>query len=200
MGRLVVPMSPKGRRSGFACRLRHRILLCNPGGTGRSLGSVLALEIDADIAEQARTNLAPWHQVHVLPIDGSKFDFDTVDLIVASAGVSDIPRAWLDRLKPGGRMLVPLTARSSKSSHITLGRMLTVTRMDHRFAARIVSFASFYPCIGTQDEAASERLLAAIRLGAEKEVATLRTDEHERDEQCWLHSTQWCLSKRPLAP
>jgi len=164
------------------------------------LGSVLALEIDPDIAEKARTNLVPWHQVHVLTTDGSDFDFDTVDLIIASAGVSDLPRRWIDRLNPGGRILVPLTAQASNAPHMTRGRMLTITRKDEHFDARFVSFASFYPCIGAQDEAASERLLAALDRGGDKEVKTLRVDAHEREAECWLHGESWCLSKRVPSP
>ena len=160
------------------------------------LGSVLALEIDSKIAEQARENLMPWHQVHVLPTDGSEFDLDSVDFIVASAGVSDLPRPWIDRLNPGGRILVPLAAQSSKASHMTQGRMLSVTREGDAYSARFISFASFYPCIGTQNQSASERLLAAIGQGDEKQVRSLRIDSHEREPDCWLHGENWCLSKR----
>ena len=164
------------------------------------LGSVLALEIDPDIAEKARVNVVPWSQVHVLTADGSDFEFNTVDLIVASAGVSDLPRSWIDRLSPGGRILVPLTAQSSNATPVTRGRMLTVTRQGDYLGARIVSLASFYPCIGAQDKAASDRLLAAIDQGGERAVRTLRIDAHEHEAQCWLHSHDWCLSKRASSP
>jgi len=151
------------------------------------LGSVLALEIDSKIAEWAQENLMLWHQVHVLPTDGSDFDLDLVGFIVASAGVSDLPRSWIDRLNPGGRILVPLAAQSSTESNMTQGWMLSVTRIGDAYSARFINFASFYACISTQNQSASERLLAAIGQGDEKRVRSLRNDGHKREPECWLH-------------
>ena len=74
-------------------------------------GEVTALEIDAGLAERARTNLArAWPQAKVIAANGLVFRADEpVDAIVVNAGVSHLALPWLDSLKAeGGRLLVPL--------------------------------------------------------------------------------------------
>lgn len=159
-------------------------------------GSVLAFEIDPDIALRARDALQPWHQVHVVDDDGSRFVPDPMDLIVVSAGVGAIPRAWIDCLKPAGRLLVPLTSVQSEDSLVTQGRMLRIKKIASGYAAKFVSYASFYPCIGTQNKSANAALRAAFESGGASQIQSLRVDRHVHTNQCWLHTDQWCLSKR----
>src|SRR6266478_500130 len=72
-------------------------------------GSVEAIEIEAVIAERARTALSPWPQVVVLNGNGANGPFTPADVIVASAGATHPLPAWLDALKLGGRLLFPMT-------------------------------------------------------------------------------------------
>jgi protein-L-isoaspartate(D-aspartate) O-methyltransferase len=72
-------------------------------------GKVTAVEIDETLIGTARTALAPWSQVTVNHADGARASFDPVDLVIASAGATHPPKSWLDALKPGGRLLFPMT-------------------------------------------------------------------------------------------
>jgi protein-L-isoaspartate(D-aspartate) O-methyltransferase len=92
-------------------------------------GKITAVEIDAGLAEKARIALEPWSQITVSNADGSNLSFEPADLIIASAGATHPVTAWLDALKPGGRLLFPMTATQR-------GAMLLVTReAEDSFAA-----------------------------------------------------------------
>ncbi len=78
-------------------------------------GQVVTIDIDEDIVENARTHLAAagFDVVQVICADGglgypAGAPFDRIILTV-SAG--DIAPAWLKQLKPGGRLLLPLSLR-----------------------------------------------------------------------------------------
>ena len=89
------------------------------------------MEVDETLADRARTALEPWPQAVAVAADGTSYDPGGVDVIVASAGVTHPLPIWLDSLKPGGRLLVPLTADDRG------GAMLLLTRQEaSAFAAR----------------------------------------------------------------
>ena len=78
-------------------------------------GQVITVDIDEDIVENARTHLAAagFDVVQVICADGglgypAAAPFDRIILTV-SAG--DIAPAWWKQLKPGGRLLLPLSLR-----------------------------------------------------------------------------------------
>jgi protein-L-isoaspartate(D-aspartate) O-methyltransferase len=87
-------------------------------------GKVTALEVDETLADRARTALEPWPQAVAVAAEGTSYDPGGVDVIVASAGVTHPLPIWLDSLKPGGRLLVPLTADDRG------GAMLLLTRQE----------------------------------------------------------------------
>ncbi|MFI1189733.1 methyltransferase domain-containing protein [Streptomyces californicus] len=74
-------------------------------------GTVVSVEVDPAIAERARQNL---HGLGLDPLvvtgDGEQ-GYPTAgpfDRIIATASVREIPRAWLEQLRPGGTLLAPL--------------------------------------------------------------------------------------------
>src|ERR1700761_8936778 len=71
-------------------------------------GRVLGAEIDPALREQARANLAdkPWVS---LTADALGCLPPPVDNIYSSAGLGALPLAWLAAMKPGGRMIAPIT-------------------------------------------------------------------------------------------
>jgi len=78
-------------------------------------------------------------------------------VIYVNAGATDPLDAWLDVVKPGGRLLFPLTPT------LGLGGMLLVTRRGtNDFAAEFVAFAMFIPCLGARDEETGRKLSAAF--------------------------------------
>lgn len=75
-------------------------------------GTVTSLEIERQIAETAQDNLqrAGTSGVKVVNVDGAQgyAPRAAYDHIVSSAGVWDIPPAWIRQVKPGGRIVVPI--------------------------------------------------------------------------------------------
>jgi protein-L-isoaspartate(D-aspartate) O-methyltransferase len=156
-----------------------------------STGKVTAIEIDATLAEKARAALPPWPQVTVNHADGARTSFDPVDLIIASAGATHPLLSWIDALKPGGRLLFPMTTDRGGP-----GAMLLVTRRAaDEFAARFLCRAGFIDFKGARNQKASRRLEAALDRDRGAAVKSLRRDTHTKDEACWLHGEGWCLSR-----
>lgn len=75
----------------------------------KQAASVLSLEIDAGLAQQARTNLqaAGITNVEVRQVDGSQGApaDGPFDVIFLSGSVPEVPQALLNQLKTGGRLL-----------------------------------------------------------------------------------------------
>jgi protein-L-isoaspartate(D-aspartate) O-methyltransferase len=153
-------------------------------------GAVIAVEIDERLAEQARSALEPWLQATVTTADGASYQPSLVDAIVASAGATHPRAVWLDSLKLGGRLLVPLTAEDRG------GVMLLATRQEaDAFAARVICRVGFIEFLGVRDSEAQRLLKIALGKGHIDAVKSLRRDTHGEDESCWLHTEGWCLSR-----
>lgn len=119
-------------------------------------GKVVAVEHDRDLAERAEDNLSPWPQVEVVNGDGTTHDPGKVDAIVAFAGATHPAQLWLDRLKPGGRLMMPLTGGNRWSF------FLKAIRKGESFKATSLGLCGFFPCIGGRDEKAATRLQKAM--------------------------------------
>jgi protein-L-isoaspartate(D-aspartate) O-methyltransferase len=155
-------------------------------------GKVEAVEIDPVLAAKATIALAPWRQVEVAAADGVNAVFEPVDVILVSAGLTHPPAAWLDALKPGGRLLFAMTTRQGA------GRMLLVTRLGQTaFEAVFSTSVAFIEAVGGRNPDVEARLGAAFAHDHGRGVKSLRRDPHAEDGSCWLHGDGWCLSKRP---
>lgn len=155
-------------------------------------GEVIGVEIDATLARLARANLASVDSVFVVNGDGAHHDPGPVDAILVNAGVTHPQTLWLDRLRPGGRMLLPLT------NHEGIGMMLKVTSQPAGYAARFVSKLLIFHCAGARDVQYSERLASQLAGNAWRSVQSLRRDSHSPDAECWFHGQEFCLSARPI--
>ena len=154
-------------------------------------GKITAIEIDAGLAGRARAALMPWPQITVGNADGASMFFEPVDVVVASAGATHPLPSWLDALKPGGRLLFPMTATDGA------GMMLLVTRGgEDGFGARFLRRVEFIDFDGARNPDASRRLAAALGRDWGRAVQSLRRDQHPKGRACWLHDKGWCLSRR----
>ncbi len=154
-------------------------------------GKVVAVEIEPGLAERARIALAPWPQVMVLCQDGSRGPFDPADLIVASAGATQPMPAWLEAVRPNGKLLFPLTAWEGA------GIMALLTRVSKlSFAARLQGGVSFIEFHGASHPDTGHRLAELFRHNHSNEVRSLRLDLHAKEESCWLHGEGWCFSRQ----
>jgi protein-L-isoaspartate(D-aspartate) O-methyltransferase len=158
------------------------------GPTGR----VVAIEIDAELARRARENLAYLEHVQVYEGDGGELDPGAADAIFVNAGTTHPRSIWTDSLESGGRLLLPITS-SHNSSGTGSGGMFLITRQGAAFAAELVSPVGIFSCLGSRDSHLNEEL--SRKRGPEwRAVRSLRRERHERDDTCWLHTEEGCLS------
>jgi protein-L-isoaspartate(D-aspartate) O-methyltransferase len=157
------------------------------GRTGR----VIAYEIAPDIAARAAANLARHPQVEVRARSGVE-GLPLADALYVNAAASHPLRAWLDALKPGGRLVFPLQAAGST------GAMLVVTRPEHGEAwpARLLAGVVFIACQGAQDPEMGRKLDDAFRRDGQGRVRSLRFGGAPSATD-WVGGDGWALSTEP---
>jgi protein-L-isoaspartate(D-aspartate) O-methyltransferase len=151
-------------------------------------GSVIALEIEPELAERSGHNLTNLPQVQVVCGNGCTYDPGRVDAILVNAGATYPCDVWLDSLRSGGRLVFPLT-RSNWA-----GAMFKVTFTAGGYDAAVISPVGTYPCAGASDAEAERRLGEALDKGGFDQVRCLRREVHEKAESCWLHGLGYCFS------
>jgi protein-L-isoaspartate(D-aspartate) O-methyltransferase len=154
-------------------------------------GRVIAYEIEPDLAERAAANLARYPQVEVRARSGVD-DLPAAEAIYVNAAATHPLRAWLDALKPGGRLVFPLQAAGST------GAMLIVTRPERGEAwpARLLAGVVFIACAGAQDAEMGRKLDQAFRRGGHGRVRSLRFGGAP-SEADWVRGDGWALSTEP---
>jgi len=155
-------------------------------------GEVIGVELDPALASQARANLADINHVTIVNANGVQCDSGPVDVILVNAGVTHPRALWLDNLRAGGRMLLPLTNEQGK------GLMLKVTREPSGWTAQFVSGLIIFDCVGGRDPKLCERLAAGFAESSWRSVQSVRRDSHAPDSYCWLHVDDLCLSKKAI--
>ncbi len=83
-----------------------------------SSGVVVSIDIDSDVAGQAREHLtrAGYPDVTVVTADGAEGHREAApyDRVIATVGVSDLASSWRDQIGPDGRIVVPLDVRGTQ--------------------------------------------------------------------------------------
>jgi protein-L-isoaspartate(D-aspartate) O-methyltransferase len=154
-------------------------------------GRVLAIEIDPKLAASAKHNLCSFANCQVINASGAEIALPPSEVIYVSAGATHPLASWLDALKLGGRLILPLTTGDGA------GCMLLVTHTARdQYAASVISRASFIPCVGARDESASQSLAAALERGSLESVRSLRRGTVP-DQTAWCVGTDWWLSTAP---
>ncbi len=175
-----------GAGSGY-----YTALLAHLVGSG---GRVHAYEIEPRLAARAERNLAhlPW--VEVQARSGIADGLPQVDAAYVSAGITQPSWAWLDALRPGGRLIFPLQPVNA------FGGMLLVERPRAGLAwpARFICVAGFIGCQGLQDEETGRRIATAFEGGDWQAVRSIRLDGTP-DATCWLAGDDWWLSTEAAA-
>lgn len=161
-------------------------------------GHVVGVELEPALANRARRNIAYLTQAEVVQADGGEYDPEATDAIFVNAGATHPRAIWLDRLLPGGRLIVPLTIAQDENVH-GVGLMLKIKREQNGYTARFISSVMIFPCIGSRNDESNQRLREAMMKGTWGSVQTLRREAHESDDTCWLHGADFCLSASALA-
>jgi protein-L-isoaspartate(D-aspartate) O-methyltransferase len=160
-------------------------------------GRVTAIEYDEGLAALAARNLGSRPNVEVIHADGTLADFEPADGIYVNAGVTHPPPQWLDRLREGGWMVLPMTVpRPDPGPNDTqwIGAVFLIRRKGETFSARRISFVAIYPCEGARDAAAEHALADALKAGGAERVHHLHRHNEVPQEQCWLRGEGWCLA------
>lgn len=106
-------------------------------------GYVTTLDVDDDLVEGARTHLAAAGIANVQAVtrDGALgyAEGAPYDRIIATVGAHGVPRAWLQQLAPGGRLLVPQRLKGSVS------RSIAYEQRDGRWVSISTEMNTFMP-------------------------------------------------------
>ena len=173
-----------GAGTGYYTALLQQLIA--PGG------QVLAYEINPTLADRARTNLADLPNVTVYAQSGTDGPLPTCNIIYVNAGATGPLESWLDALRPGGRLLFPLTPDGPGGTP-GAGGMLLVTQTPAGFNARFIMPVMFIPCVGARDDETAQKLAEAFRRGDMKNVHSLRRHTIP-DDTCWCSGRGWWLS------
>jgi protein-L-isoaspartate(D-aspartate) O-methyltransferase len=118
-------------------------LLATLAGKG---GQVVTIDIDDELVTDAQEHLrrAGFHQVRVVCGDGAFGypDAAPYDRIILTVGTWDIAPAWIEQLKPGGRLLLPLVVQGN------VQQLVAFERADTHLLSVSVRSGSFMPLRG----------------------------------------------------
>jgi protein-L-isoaspartate(D-aspartate) O-methyltransferase len=148
------------------------------------------------LAARLAANFANASNVKAVRGDGTAVEFDAADVILVNAGATQPAELWLDRLRDGGRLILPLTAAGFPAEDGTQGAVFRIERRDVDFLARSISSVGIFPCEGARDPVSEAALSAAFAKGGVDEVTRLYRHNDVPEADCWLRGKGWCLAYR----
>lgn len=165
-------------------------------------GHVTAVEYDTDLAARASANLEDLEEVDVVEADGSTWPTEEVDRIYVTYGNGAPAAPWVERLAPGGRLVLPLGVpgepeRPGGPRFARQGGAFVVERRSAGFRAAHLCRAWFVHAEGAANEADPadvERLARAFASGQADFVRSLVWKAAADPARCWFWSPNWALS------
>ena len=155
-------------------------------------GAVAGSEVHADLAARARENLSGYPNVTVHAGDGAAFDPGACDAMLINAGVTHPHRPWLERLREGGRLVLPITMATSPT--LGQGPMVKITRQRGSFSAQIITFVGIFSCTSVRDPELEPLLARAFASRTLFKLKSVRLDAHGPADTCILHGSGACVS------
>ncbi|WP_422365762.1 protein-L-isoaspartate O-methyltransferase family protein [Pelagibius sp.] len=159
-------------------------------------GRVDAVELDTALCKRAQETLVNWPQAAVT--QGNGVDCDpkpAADAIIAFAGATHPPSAWIERLSPGGKMMVPLTTADG------WGFLLKIEKTAKGFEAASLGPCGFFHCEGARrpdEEIRLQEALTALN-GKEIPVRALHPGKAPTEaKEVWFAGDSYWLSSAPL--
>jgi protein-L-isoaspartate(D-aspartate) O-methyltransferase len=162
-------------------------------------GRVTGIEFDPELAERARAHLSHYSNVEIITGDGAVSPFAPAEVIYVNAGATQPARAWLEGLKPGGRLILPLTTDKGFGGAIDAGKIMQrgavfrIERQAQDYLAKWISPVVIYPCAGNRDAQAEQRLARALETGNPRQVTRLIRDGAVPEDRIWLKGDGWAL-------
>jgi protein-L-isoaspartate(D-aspartate) O-methyltransferase len=143
-------------------------------------GQVTTIDIDPELAEKAGQNLAAlnFNQAQVICADGGYGHLEAApyDKVILTVRPPDIVPAWLEQLKPGGRLVLPLQIKRDQLS-------IAFEKVDGHLASR-----SIYPCgFMVLRGAFAEEAADAVQLGPEPGLSLDLIDARPTDAEQIYH-------------
>jgi protein-L-isoaspartate(D-aspartate) O-methyltransferase len=112
------------------------------------------------------------------------------------AGASHVLGEWLDALREGGRLLVPLTCTMpGMPATLSKGGVLVLKREADHWTVRPLSFVMIYSLVGLRDDDANRELGKAFMGGGWDKVRRATRVPHEKGDACWYHGAALCLQR-----
>jgi protein-L-isoaspartate(D-aspartate) O-methyltransferase len=155
-------------------------------------GNVVGLELQPDLAARASKNLAGYANATVMAGEGAEFDPGECDAILVNCGVTHPQTKWLDRLREGGRLVVPFTM--AMNATIGQGVMTKIGRSGSKYLAEIVTPLAIYSGGRLRDPALEVQMLKGLTTGGLLKLKSVRRDEHQAGDTCVVHGHEVCLS------
>jgi protein-L-isoaspartate(D-aspartate) O-methyltransferase len=162
-------------------------------------GRVTGIEFDSELAARAKANLAPFANVDLIEGNGALVPFDAADVIYVNAGCTRPADNWLDWLKDGGRLILPMTSDQgfggkSPEKLASAGAVFRIERRAEDFLASWISAVAIFPCAGSRDETSERALAKAFAKGGWQKVTRFYRDQKTAARRCWLQGDGWCLA------
>lgn len=158
-------------------------------------GSVIALELQSDLAARAKENLASYANVTVRQGDGAAFDPGPCDAMFVNCGVTHPQTVWLERLRHHGRLVVPFTM--AVNPQVGQGIMTKIVREPSGYSAAMVTPTGIFSGGSLRDPALEPLMKKALTTGGLLKLKSVRRDAHELGDTCVLHAAEVCLSTAP---
>jgi protein-L-isoaspartate(D-aspartate) O-methyltransferase len=155
-------------------------------------GSVVGLELQPELAERAKKNLASYANVTVEAGDGATFDPGERDAMLVNAGVTHPRPLWLDRLREHGRLVVPFTL--AMNATVGQGVMTKIVRECGGYSAELVTPLAIFSGVSMRDSELEPLMLKALTSGGLLKLKSVRRDSHGPAGSCVLHGKEVCLS------
>lgn len=156
-------------------------------------GRVLAIEIDKELAARAATNLSGFQQVQVVGGDGAAVELPPCDAILVNAGFTHPLPQWLDALKEGGRLLLPITAQAP-ASPTSIGAMVLVSKSGQHYSASPLSSMAIFASPTGRDQELDGSIRQAFATGRWSRIRSVRRVVHGPTDTCCVHRHDVCLS------
>jgi protein-L-isoaspartate(D-aspartate) O-methyltransferase len=159
-------------------------------------GKVTAIEYEQELTIRAKANLAAFPEVRVVWGDGFRMPLNPADVIYVNAGAVSPADTWLDALKNGGRLILPLTTAftTNTGQAMTKGAVFLIERRDEVYLAEWKCDSTIYPCVGGRDQMSEVALANAFQKGGWEKVTRLYRTDKINDHQCWLRGPGWSLA------
>ena len=159
-------------------------------------GAVTAIEYEPELAARAARNLSSFAHVRVIAGDGFNLPLQPADVIYVNAGAARPADTWLDAMKDGARMILPLAVTDAdiEDRTITRGAIFRIERRGGAFSARWMSPTSIYACAGAHDAESEAALAAAFAKGGWDSITRLYRTADIPDDRCWVRGRNWSLA------